>query len=257
MSSPADVRTTVANEVMIIRARRVRHNIFEMQFSSGFRYAILAIAALSAHAQTAEVKGPEHPAGSPKAATIRENIGLPPRSGAADYPAQARVGKVTIAAEFAGHGIPTTDGVLSSDNYVVVELAVFGPEGTRLPVSFSDFSLRVNGKKNGVQAEPFERAGASAKDPEWIPPEKPEKASSTSIGGGGRNESNAPPPGPPAELRRAWAKRVMQAAWAEGERPLPRAGLLYFPYGGQAKGIHSLELIYSGEAGKATLNLMP
>jgi hypothetical protein len=72
-----------------------------------------------------------------------------------------------------------------------------------------------------------------------------------------RSKRDQRPPGPPAELRRAWAKRVMQAAWAEGERPLPRAGLLYFPYGGKAKGIHSLELIYSGEAGKATLNLMP
>jgi hypothetical protein len=227
-----------------------------MQFSSGFRYAILAIAGLSLYAQTAEVNGPGHPAGIPKPATIRENIGIPPRSGPSDYPAQAKVGQVTIAAEFAAHGIPTPEGVLSSDNYVVVELAVFGPQGTRLPVSFSDFSLRINGKKNPVQAEPFERAGASAKDPEWAPLEKPEKSSSTSIGGG-RNDTSAPPPGPPAELRREWAKRVMHAAWAEGERPLPRAGLLYFPYGGQAKGIRSLELIYSGEAGKATLNLMP
>lgn len=236
----------------------MRHNIFEMQFSSGFRYAILAIAALSAHAQTAGGNAPEHPPGTPKAASIRENIGIPPRSGPADYPAQAKAGNVTLAAEFAEHGIPTPEGVLTSDNYVVVELAVFGPEGTRLPISFSDFSLRVNGKKNGVQAEPFERAGASAMDPEWIPPEKPEKSSSTSInGGGGGSGANAPPPRPPAELRRAWAKRVMQAAWAEGERPLPRAGLLYFPYGGKAKGIHSLELIYSGAAGKATLNLMP
>ena len=228
-----------------------------MRFSSGFQYAILAIAALSLHAQTAEVNAPGQPAGMSKAATIRENIGIPPRSGPSDYPAQANVGQVTIAAEFAEHGIPTAEGVLSSDSYVVVELAVYGPQGTRLPVSFSDFSLRVNGKKNPVQAAPYERAGASAKDPEWAPPEKPEKSSSTSIGGGGRNDASAPPPGPPAELRRAWAKRVMQAAWAEGERPLPRAGLLYFPYGGQAKGIHSLELIYSGEAGKATLNLMP
>ena len=234
----------------------MRNNTIEMQFSSGLRYAILAIAALSLHAQTAEVNAPGQPASSPKAATIRENIGISPRSGPSDYPAQAKVGKVTIAAEFDEHGIPTPEGVLSSDNYVVVELAVFGPQGTRLPVSFSDFSLRINGKKNPVQAESFERAGASAKDPEWAPPEKPEKSSSTSIGGG-RNDTSAPPPGPPAELRRAWAKRVMQAAWAEGERPLPRAGLLYFPYGGKAKGIHSLELIYSGEAGKATLNLMP
>jgi len=232
------------------------NNTSEMQFSSGFRYAILAIAALWLHAQTANVNAPEHPASIPKAANIRGNIGIPPRSGPSDYPAQAKVGEVTIAAEFDEHGIPTPEGVLSLDNYVVVELAVFGPQGTRLPVSFSNFSLRVNGKKNPVQAEPFERAGASAKDPEWAPPEKPEKSSSTSIGGG-RNDTSAPPPSPPAELRRAWAKRVMQAAWAEGERPLPRGGLLYFPYGGKAKGIHSLELIYSGEAGKTTLNLMP
>ena len=235
----------------------MRNNVLEMQFLSSFRYAILAIGVISLHAQTAEVKAAEHPAGTPKPATIRENIGIPPRSGPGDYPAQAKVGQVTIAAEFAEHGIPTPEGVLSSDNYVVVELAIFGPQGTRLPVSFSDFSLRVNGKKNPVQAEPFERAGASVKDPEWAPPEKPEKSSSTSIGGGGRNDSSAPPPGPPAELRRAWAKRVMQVAWAEGERPLPRAGLLYFPYGGKAKGIHSLELVYAGAAGKATLNLMP
>lgn len=227
-----------------------------MQFLSGFRYAVFAIAAFSLHAQTAPVNAPGQPASVPKSATIRENIGTPPRSAPSDYPAQAKVGAVTLAAEFAGHGIPTADGVLSSDSYVVVEVAVFGPEGTRLPVSFSDFSLRINGKKNPTQAEPWERAGASAKDPEWAPAEKPEKSSSTSIGGSGRSDSNAPPPGPPAELRREWAKRVMQAAWAEGGRPLPRAGLLYFPYGGAAKGIHSLQLIYSGEAGKATLNLM-
>ena len=76
----------------------MRNNTLEMQFSSGLRYAILAIAALSLHAQTAEVNAPEHPAGIPKAATIRENIGIPPRSGPSDYPAQAKVGKVTIAA---------------------------------------------------------------------------------------------------------------------------------------------------------------
>ncbi len=164
---------------------------------------------------------------------------------------------MTIAADFDEHRIPTAEGALSSDDYVVVELAVFGPEGSRLPISFSNFSLRINGKKNPVPAESFERAGTSARDPEWSPPEKPEKSSSTSIGGGGGKDTSAAPPRPPAELRRAWAKRVMQAALAEGERPLPRAGLLYFPYGGQAKGIRSVELIYSGAAGRAKLDLLP
>jgi hypothetical protein len=227
-----------------------------MQFSSGFQYTILAIAAVSLRAQTPEVNAPGHPANVTKPATISENTGIPPRTAPSDYAAQAKVGTVTMAADFDEHGIPTTDGPLSSDEFVVVELAVFGPPGTRLPVNFSNFSLRINGKKNPVQAESFERAGASAKDPEWAPPEKPEKSSSTSIGGGG-DDTHPAPPRPPAELRRAWAKRVMQAALAEGERPLPRAGLLYFPYGGKANGIHSLELIYSGAAGKASLNLLP
>jgi hypothetical protein len=33
------------------------------------------------------------------------------------------------------------------------------------------------------------------------------------------------------------------------------AGLIYFSYGGNTKGIHSIELIYSGAAGKASLTL--
>jgi len=40
-----------------------------------------------------------------------------------------------------------------------------------------------------------------------------------------------------------------------GDRPLPQAGLLFFQYRGKEKGINSLELIYSGAAGKATLVL--
>ncbi|HUB33533.1 MAG TPA: hypothetical protein VMA31_10910 [Bryobacteraceae bacterium] len=217
----------------------------------------MAVAALSAYAQTPAVGTPERPAGAAKPATLRENTGVPPRAGPSDYAVQAKVGTVIIAADFDEHGIPTPDGALTSDSYVVVELAIFGPSGTRLPVSFSDFSLRINGKKNAVQAEPWERAGSSAKDPEWVSPQKQEKSSSTSFGGGGGNDTSTPPPGPPAELRRAWAKRVMRAALAEGEPPLPRAGLLYFPYGGKGSGIRSLQLIYSGAAGKATLDLMP
>ncbi|MBV9507594.1 MAG: hypothetical protein JO323_21580 [Acidobacteriia bacterium] len=50
---------------------------------------------------------------------------------------------------------------------------------------------------------------------------------------------------------------MKKAALANGERPLPQAGLLYFSYGGNAKGIRSLELTYSGPAGKTTLELHP
>jgi hypothetical protein len=52
-------------------------------------------------------------------------------------------------------------------------------------------------------------------------------------------------------------QHVQRSAMQEGERPLPQAGLLFFLYRGKAEGIRSMELIYSGAAGKATLMLQP
>jgi hypothetical protein len=43
----------------------------------------------------------------------------------------------------------------------------------------------------------------------------------------------------------------------EGDRPLPQAGLLFFLYRGKTESIRSLELIYNGAAGTATLTLQP
>ncbi|HEY7389464.1 MAG TPA: hypothetical protein VH640_13205 [Bryobacteraceae bacterium] len=169
----------------------------------------------------------------------------------------AKLGDITLAAEFAGHGVPTPEGPLSTEDYLVVEVAFFGPQGKRLPVSFNDFSLRINNRKNPTPSESYERVGTSVKDPEWTPPEKPEKGGNTILGGGGGNDTSKEPPRPPAELRRAWALRVWKASLADGDRPLPQDGLLFFSYGGNVKNIRSIELIYAGPAGKATLDLQP
>jgi hypothetical protein len=129
-----------------------------------------------------------------------------------------------------------------------------------VPISFNDFSLRINGKKNATPGESYERVGTSVKDPEWTPPEKPEKGSGAGGilgGGGGGSDTSKEPPRPPAELRRAWAQRVKKAALADGDRALPQDGLLYFSYGGNLRNIRSLELIYAGAAGKAALALHP
>jgi hypothetical protein len=53
------------------------------------------------------------------------------------------------------------------------------------------------------------------------------------------------------------AQRVQKASLPEGDRALPQAGLIFFQYRGKAQGIHSIELIYAGPAGKATLTLQP
>jgi hypothetical protein len=188
--------------------------------------------------------------------------GMPPRAAPSEYQAQEKAGTVTIAAEFMGHAVPTPEHTFSAEDYVVVEAALFGAAGAHTTLTRDDFSLRVNGKKNVLPSEPYELVFKSLKDPEWQPPAPPEESKSSkgglSTGGGGQQDS-APPPPPkmPFPLRRAMEQQVQKAAMLEGDRPLPQAGLLFFLYRGKPEGIKSLELIYSGAAGKATVTLQP
>ena len=190
-----------------------------------------------------------------------ESRGLPPRASPSDYQAHGEAGSITIAAEFKGHAIPTSKLLLNSEDYVSVELALYGPPGARTKLSIDDFSLRINGAKKPLPSQSDVLVFHSVRDPEWEPEVKVEKGGKTSIGGGGRGqEAGAPPPlppKPPIELQRSWSQTVQKAALAEGDRALPQAGLIFFKYGGKTKGIRSLELIYEGPAGKATVALEP
>jgi len=186
-------------------------------------------------------------------------LGLPPRAAPADYQAQAQMGVYALAAEFSGHSIPTSDGVLTSDQYVVVEAALFGPADAKVQLALRDFSLRINGKKNATPASPAVALIESVQDPEYAPPAAKEK-SKTTFGSSGSQRGGEGPPEPvkiPVEVQRSMAQRVKKASFPEGERTLPRAGLLYFQFSGKAKNIQSVELIYSGPAGSATLALRP
>ena len=58
-------------------------------------------------------------------------------------------------------------------------------------------------------------------------------------------------------LQLAMEQRVRRATLLEGDRVLPQAGLLFFEYRGKSKNIRSVELMYDGPAGKATLELQP
>ena len=191
-----------------------------------------------------------------------EAKGMPPRATPGDYQAQAQAGAVTIAAEFTGHSIPTLQGPLTTEDFVAIEMAMFGSPGARIKLAADDFSLRINGKKTPLPSLPYGMVLGSLKDPEWEPPEAAKSKSKSSLSSGGKDEQsdpNAPPPPVkiPIEVQRAMAQRVQKGTLPEGDRPLPLAGLLFFQYRGKAQGIHSVELIYAGAAGKATLTLQP
>jgi len=230
-----------------------------MQLFPALRFSVL-IAAVCLCVQGQNPQSPSPPGKEPQT----EGKGMPPRATPGDYQAQEQAGTVTIAAEFQGHAVPTLQGNLTTEDYVVVEVGLFGPAGARVKLSFDDFSLRINGKK-ALPGEPYGVVLRSLKDPEWVPPEEVKPKSKTSFGsgdeqeGGGAMRAGKEPPVPvkiPIEVQRAMAERVRKATLPEGDRPLPQAGLLFFQCT-KVKGIHTVERIYAGPAGKATLTLQP
>lgn len=203
----------------------------------------------------------EKPAQTSEAKT-NEGQGLAPRAAPTDYQVQGKAGTVTIAAEFTGHNVPTQDLTLTTEDFVAVEVGLYGATGARLQISPDDFSLRINGKKNILPSQSYVVVYSSLRDPTWESPEaaKAKDTSKTSIGGGGggQESSNLPPIiHIPIELQRTWEQHAQKAALPLGDRLLPQAGLLFFQYRGKEKGIHSIELMYGGAAGKAMLNLQP
>jgi len=216
------------------------------------------VAILAAQSATAP-----NPTTSSKDALVVEGKGLPPRASAGDYSVHAQAGAVSIGADFTGHNVGTQEGILTTEDYVVVEAGLFGPPDARLTLSLDDFSLRINGKK-AVPRQPYELATKSLKDPDYVEPETNKTGKTIMTGGAGGKpdgtDPNAPPPAlipVPFEVRRGYGLRVKRDSLPIGDRGLPQAGLLFFTYGAGTKGIRSLELIYSGPAGKATLSLHP
>ncbi|MGC9949126.1 MAG: hypothetical protein ABSF64_22385 [Bryobacteraceae bacterium] len=203
------------------------------------------------------------PAAVKDAPPVAETKGIPPRAAPGDYQAHAPAGTVTVAAEFVGHAVPIPEGpTYTTEDYVAVETALYGPSGARLKISSGDFSLRIYAKKTKpVPNEPFGMVFRSLKDPEWEDAnalDAKAKSQSTSINTGGKAQSEPPAPvHMPIPLRHAMEQRVEKAALPEGDRALPQAGLIFFPFHGKTDKIRSMELIYAGPAGTATLSLQP
>ena len=230
--------------------------------STIFVLAVLTAALCQkAPGQAPQSKEAQSPETQSKDAQAREMKGMPPRAASGDYQGQAKAGAVTIAAEFTGHSVPTPEAIFSTEDYVVVEVGLFGPTDMPAKLALSDFALRINGKVMPSPAEPYARIFATLKDPEWEPPVAASSKGKTSVGsGGGGQDLNAPPPTPPKmpfELRRAMQQRVQKASLPEGDRALPVAGLIFFPYRGKPESIRTVELLYEGAAGKTVVTLHP
>lgn len=233
-----------------------------MRLSRVWISGVLALAfCLCANAQTAESKDAQG-----TEAKASEAKGLPPRANATEYQAHATAGNITIGAEFAGHSVPKPEGPLSTEEFVVVEAGIFGAADSKTVLSIEDFSLRINGKKAVLTSQPYGFVTRSLRDPVWQAAQEVEakenksKSGLSTGGGAGGNQDQSSMPvviHVPIEMQRSMAEYVRKSSLPIGERPLPQAGLLFFRYAGRAQSIHSVELIYSGAAGKASLDLQP
>lgn len=162
--------------------------------------------------------------------------GTQPRA-VADYPVHTQLDTVTLAAEYLAQSLPTLSGSQIVHDYLVVETAFFGPPRSRLQLSASHFSLRINGRGLPI---PTELPGLVA--------------ASISFFGNVPSSSSGPLVQRDSESAQ---DRIQKISLAEGQRSLPSAGMIYFPYRGKLKTIHSLELQYDGPMGKAALKLLP
>jgi len=217
----------------------------------------LILSALMGHSLLLAQKSASNPAANV------EVSGIAVRASAAEYQTAVKVGAYTLAVDFDAHAVPTSDGVFSTEEFIVFEVAMYGPAGSHLPLMFEDFSLRINGKKQPTPSQPFTFVFKSLKNAEWeatLEPVKKESGNGINAGGaGGGGGDNLPPPKPkmPIDVERRMELRVQKAAVPEADRPLPVTGLIFFPYSGKTKGIRSMELIYSGAAGKVTIPMQP
>ncbi|HVO97266.1 MAG TPA: hypothetical protein VMT15_04330 [Bryobacteraceae bacterium] len=198
-----------------------------------------------------------------------------PRTKATDYPVHVQMETVTLAAEYLVHSLPTPTGPLLASDYLVVEVAFFGPAFSRLKMSPDQFTLRVNGHGAPLSTQLPGMVAGSIKFPKSTA--HPSLTGTAGVGDGNGQVVVGPRPPPsqfPGDGRDRTAStqpitqvqkeqedtvdyRVQNASLPEGEHSLPRSGLIYFLFRGRTKGIHSLELFYNGPMGKTALKLLP
>ena len=203
------------------------------------------------------------------AAILLRAQGTPPKTSAADYTVHTQLGTVTIAAEYLVHSIPTAKGNLIAADYLVVDVAFFGPSFSRLKMSPDNSgTLRINGRGDPLSTEAEGMVAQSVKNPARS---HLEAAGSVGMGDGTVSVGPRPPssrfPGDgnertAAPTLRRWSEntidyRLQSAMLPEGEHSLPRSGVVCFFFRGKIKNIHSLELFYDGAMGKTSLKVLP
>jgi hypothetical protein len=211
-------------------------------------------------------------------AALSQAGGLKPKDKVVDYPVHAELQHgFTIGAEYLVHTVPSPtsnprDGMVAND-YLVIELGVFGPRTASIDLSIGTFQLLINGKMTLTTDSPGSVA-SSIKFDDRAQRARVQMAGNAGPVGVGTAPNRGPRfPGDPTgnhpisvdgpEISAPVDKdapvsvddRIKLASLPQGALAPPFAGLIFFPYAGKTKSIKTLELIYEGPEGKVTLKL--
>lgn len=198
--------------------------------------------------------------------TLLAQESIPARAKPEDYKVSAVIGGHAIAADFLGHTVPAPEATFVTEDYIVIELAVFPAAKSDFRFDSGKFTLRVNGKKPEMLPQAPGFVAASLKYPSWE--QRPRMEASGGIGNAGvilgrdttprfpgDRRAPLPPPGMPpkqpggVEIEKRETLRpeewVTKLAWEDRAVKGPSAGLLYFPFRGKLDKIKKLELLYA------------
>lgn len=170
---------------------------------------------------------------------------------ASEFPVQVKVAGAEVAAEFMVRLISYGRESFVTDNFLVVEVAIYPEPGKPVEVKLADFSLRVSGKKELLLAQPPALVLSYLRYPDWERP--PVRAGSADVEerfpGDPRARRYPGPPAPaqnpdaPVEERMSNSDVVNKSSLPEGPRKTPVSGFLFFPWKGNPAKLKSAELV--------------
>ena len=202
--------------------------------------------------------------------------GTQAKQSASQYYAHGELDKGnSLGADFLGKFLPIRGSTIYSDEYVFVEVALFGPVHSKADIQSNQFSLKVNG--HTLLPQPPGMVTLDGNFPEMVA--RPQVvldggAGSGEIEIGGRERKPRFPgddtahtpnsvPQIPADASdgqvppkpQDTTSAVNASVLPEGKHSLPISGYLLFAFEGKLKKIKHAELEYKGPLGNATLTL--
>jgi hypothetical protein len=203
--------------------------------------------------------------------------GTEPKAKPGDYPVQGSAGPIEIAADFMVHTYGAQGQNFFTEEYLIVEVALYSAASEPSVVAANHFRLRVNGKKQTLLPDSPGMVANSIKYEDWESRRAVIGVAGAEDGGvvvgrpqqterfpgdprPGQSRLPAPPKAPtskPGGVEAAAPPLTPAEAAVEGHLPegtlkLPVSGYLFFRFGGKVK---SADLLYEGPHGTATLVL--